>query len=790
MLAGEPAVPPVSSADAGFFSHHGLWAPGVRLFRNLGFRVKAALIALAFLVPLLVLVWVAVGDAREQLATTRDERAGIAYAKPLMTVLKAAQVRRRAVIGSDDAALAASQDEVKKRFAALQAKDTELAAELDTAKGFGELKRLQDALSAAPKAGTPAESYQAHTAFIDALRHHLAHVVGSSSLALDPESESYYLMLAGMSELPMQIAHAAQLRGTGGMALADGALSIEERVELTRLATLYLEADERVEAALASAYKSDAALEKRLPMAEADAASQAMLDALKARILAGEAKIAPDEWARLSSQAVDAQFALQGAISDELDALLRAREQRLTRSLLLRLGICALFVLLGAYLFHSFFLVMHGGLREVRRHMEAMTTGDLTQSPQPWGNDELAHLMTAMAGMQRSLRGMVARVRASSDDIVHSSSEISEGAMDLSARTEQTAASLEETASAMEEISATVKHTAEYALQATEIADHNADVALRGGEVIGQMVKTMEDIHASSNRIADIIGVIDGIAFQTNILALNAAVEAARAGESGRGFAVVAAEVRALAQRSAGAAREIKGLIGASVDQVEQGSRVVREAGDTMKDIVAGAERVKGLLGDIATGAREQSQGVGQVGTAVQELDQSTQQNAALVEQTAAASASLKALAVALSGQVANFRLPQGSEQLERAVASVSVADFDFDAAIEAHRAWKVKLRQAIAKQEKLDADTICRDDACALGRWLHGPGGQQWGTRPVFVELVDKHAAFHRTACGVAQAINKGRYQDADQLLGSGSAFAAASSEVGLLLTQAKRGF
>ena len=783
-------MPSARGKDAGFFSYHGLWAPGVRLFRNLGFRVKAASIALAFLVPLIALIWVAVSDTREQLATARDERAGISYARPVMAVLKAAQVRRRAAIGSDDAALAASQDEVAKQFAALAAKDGELGAGLDTAKGFAELRRLQDALSAKPRADGTAQSYAAHTAFIDALRHHLAHIVGSSSLALDPESESYYLMLAGMGELPMQIAHAAQLPGVGAMALADGALGVDERVELTRLATLYLDADERVESALAAAYKSDASLEKRIPMAEADAASQAMLDVLKARVLGSESKISSEDWTQQSSRAVDAQFALQAALMDELDGLLAARESRLTRSLLLRLAVCAVFVLLGAYLFHSFFLVMHGGLHEVRRHMKAMTTGDLTQSPQPWGKDELAHLMSSMSEMQESLRLMVARVRASSDDIVHSSTEISEGAMDLSARTEQTAASLEETASAMEQISATVKHTAEYALQATEIADHNAEVALRGGEVIGQMVKTMEGIHASSQRIGDIIGVIDGIAFQTNILALNAAVEAARAGEAGRGFAVVAAEVRALAQRSAGAAREIKGLIGSSVDQVEQGSRVVSEAGETMRDIVAGAERVKGLLGDIATGAREQSQGVSQVGTAVQELDQSTQQNAALVEQTAAASAALKALAVALSGQVANFRLPAGSEQLQRAASTPALADFDFDAAIEAHRAWKVKLRQAISKREQLDADTICRDDACVLGRWLHGPGGQQWGTRPVFVELVEKHAAFHRTACGVAQAINKGRYDDADRLLGSGSAFSTASSEVGLLLTQAKRGF
>ena len=241
---------------------------------------------------------------------------------------------------------------------------------------------------------------------------------------------------------------------------------------------------------------------------------------------------------------------------------------------------------------------------------------------------------------------------------MHSTAEISDGAMDLSSRTEQAAANLQQSAAAMDQISSTVRATSDQAQQAAEIARGNATTAERGGEIIGTMVTTMEGIHASSSRIGDIIGVIDGIAFQTNILALNAAVEAARAGEAGRGFAVVASEVRALAQRSAEAAKEIKGLITESVDQVAGGAKIVRDAGATIGEIVSSAKEVNRLLASIANGANEQATGVSQTTQAVQDLDGMTQQNSALVEETAAAAASLKEQALRLAEEVSRFRLP------------------------------------------------------------------------------------------------------------------------------------
>jgi len=444
-------------------------------------------------------------------------------------------------------------------------------------------------------------------------------------------------------------------------------------------------------------------------------------------------------------------------------------------------------VLLAGYLFLSFYRVMDGGLKETRRHLRAMTDGDLTTVPSPWGRDEAAQLMLELRRMQESLRGMVQRVRGASDDIVHSSSEIASGAMDLSSRTESAAASLEQSASSMEEISATVRSTAESTDEAARMAQRNAEIAAAGGREMQEVVRTMEAIRGSSTRIGEIIGTIDGIAFQTNILALNAAVEAARAGEQGRGFAVVASEVRSLAQRSASAAREIKTLIGGSVEQVEAGVTVVRSAGTTIEEIVASSRRVNDLLTEVATGTREQTLGIGQIGSAVQDLDRMTQQNAALVEQTAAASSAMRDQAHALAGEVARFRVPAAAPQAASAGGG-DVATFDFGTAIEAHRQWKVKLRKAIAEREHLDADTICRDDQCPLGRWIHGPGGERHGTRRLFTDLLARHADFHRAAGAVARRINSGAMEDAERLISAGSEFARLSNEVGTLLTAARR--
>ncbi|MFG6433747.1 methyl-accepting chemotaxis protein [Roseateles sp. LYH14W] len=288
---------------------------------------------------------------------------------------------------------------------------------------------------------------------------------------------------------------------------------------------------------------------------------------------------------------------------------------------------------------------------------ETVAAGDLRLHLDTNRKDETGQLLGALQRMNDSLVRIVGAVRGNADSVATASSQIAQGNADLSQRTEQQASSLQETAASMEELSATVNHNTDTARQAAQLATNAARVAESGGQVMGQMVSTMEQITTSSKKIADIIGTIDGIAFQTNILALNAAVEAARAGEQGRGFAVVAGEVRLLAQRSAEAAREIKGLIGASVERVEAGNTLVGEAGRTMDDVVGQVRRVADLIGEISAASSEQSKGIAQVGEAVNQLDQVTQQNAALVEESAAAAESLRGQAAQLAETVSTFKL-------------------------------------------------------------------------------------------------------------------------------------
>jgi len=306
-------------------------------------------------------------------------------------------------------------------------------------------------------------------------------------------------------------------------------------------------------------------------------------------------------------------------------------------------------------------------LDEACRLADRIAGGDLSHPAHDDGQDEPAALMHALARMQHSLARMVSQLRASTDSMGSASAEIASGNQDLSQRTEQAASNLQQTTSSMEQLTGTVRQSADSARQANQLASSAAEVAARGGAVVAQVVTTMDEINASSKKIADIIGVIDGIAFQTNILALNAAVEAARAGEQGRGFAVVASEVRSLAQRSAQAAKEIKGLIGASVERVDSGSRLVADAGKTMNEIVGSVQRVTDIIGEITAAAAEQSDGIGQVNSAVTQLDRMTQQNAVLVEQSGVAAESLKQQALHMAGVVGAFRLDP----------SVSVAGLD-----------------------------------------------------------------------------------------------------------------
>ena len=372
------------------------------------------------------------------------------------------------------------------------------------------------------------------------------------------------------------------------------------------------------------------------------------------------------------TRAIDGLYEFNGlamnTLTEALDGRVAALEfKRLGLLVSLLLGLAAFFALAVAFV-----RSITEPVAEALAMAQAVSGGDLTVAVKVRGNNELGQLMQAMLGMQQHLSKVVRQVRQGSEDVATASAEIASGNNDLSSRTESQASALEETAASMEQLSAMVKQNADSARQANQLAMNASTVAVRGGEVVAQVVDTMKGINESSRRISDIIQVIDGIAFQTNILALNAAVEAARAGEQGRGFAVVASEVRSLAGRSAEAAKEIKSLINASVERVEYGTALVDQAGTTMTEVVSSIRRATDLMGEISAANNEQSLGVSQVGEAVTQMDQVTQQNAALVEEMAAAASSLKSQAQKLVQVVAVFKL--GANDMSQAVMPRPVA--------------------------------------------------------------------------------------------------------------------
>ncbi|MDB5945869.1 MAG: mcp36H, partial [Ramlibacter sp.] len=326
-------------------------------------------------------------------------------------------------------------------------------------------------------------------------------------------------------------------------------------------------------------------------------------------------------------------------------------------------GVCVAGVLLGILFAWVITESITRPIRDAVATARRVADGDLTVDVQTGGKDETGQLLQALSDMTNNLRTLVGEVAAGAHTVSDSSEQIAQGNIDLSQRTEEQASTLEETASSLEELTSTVTQNAENAKQASQLAVGASEVARKGGEVVGQVVSTMTGISESSRKIADIIGVIDGIAFQTNILALNAAVEAARAGEQGRGFAVVAAEVRNLAQRSAAAAREIKSLIGDSTTKVDAGTKLVDAACRTLQEIVTSVRKVSDLIAEIAAASQEQSSGIGQVNTAVTQMDQVVQQNASLVEEATAATESMKDQAGSLLHMVSRFKL--GTERTE-----------------------------------------------------------------------------------------------------------------------------
>ncbi|WP_138517458.1 methyl-accepting chemotaxis protein [Rhodoferax bucti] len=646
---------PVSApAPLSLFGAHGIWASGVQVMRSINFASKALIVSCLFALPIAWLSWAYFQAQLAAVEFSEKERAGVHYLRASYPVLKLALQLR----GAPSEGAGALTEAMDQSYAGLEEVQAALGGSLGTGAAFEALKQAR--AQAKIPGGDAVERFIRNTAHIHALIAVMNTATDGSNLTLDPDIDSYYVMDAAAFRLPDLMDRVGLMHAAGAAALRDGALSPAFRTAIDKAIAIAEFHNTNLLAGIGKAVLQTPELSSRIQMEAMRDRTQAFLDAVNTTVLTAGA-LEPSGVARYASLG-DAAFAAEAALADRLlpvlDELIEKRVASAQWQIKLTIGILVVTLVLAIYFFYSFYLVTRGGLRLISQHLQEMAEGDLRRPPsQPWGRDEPASVIVDLRKAYDSLHTLIRKVRHSARDLTGTSGEIARASLDLSSRTESAAAALEQQAATMEEIGSSVRMMAENSQSAAGLARENADVAQKGGVVIGEVVSVMGAINGSSQKIGDIIAVIDGIAFQTNILALNAAVEAARAGEQGRGFAVVASEVRVLAQRSAAAAKEIKDLIVASVHNVEQGTQVVSGAGHTMEEILGNAKRINDLLNEIAVGSREQAEGVTQSVAAIQLLEQNTQQNAALVEETSAAAGALRDQSDGLMREIANFRV-------------------------------------------------------------------------------------------------------------------------------------
>ena len=648
--------------SAHFFQHHGWLAPGVRLFRSISFPAKTAWIVAFMLIPMVGLLALLYRADAELISTTQLERQGLVYVNAVDDLAADIRNLRRAATNSS-ADLPEKSSAVAVSFAKVQQLQKDLGAAFggDTNASFAKLSKGTEAALQRPAMATPDETFALHTDNVSASLALLGDIADSSGLSLDPELDTYHMMNLVVVVGPQYAEYLARLRGLGVLSLGKGAgqpLPPERRRLLDRDLALIDYVDPMFENSYRRGIEAFPEVAKTMDMKGMDSSREAFLGMVQKQVMVDAPAGDPVAFRAAADAAVNSQLTLNKQITARLDSQLLARIDRVKTKIYLENAAALIGLAIALYLFLCFYTVMKGGLALVSKHIHEMTEGDLRHRPaQPWGNDEPAALIVDLYKLYDSMHDLIRRVRHSARELANTSAEVSRASLDLSARTEEAASSLGQQASAVEQIGSQVRETAHSAQRAATVAQGNAEVATKGGRIIADVVTTMREIQQSSSKISDIIGTIDGIAFQTNILALNAAVEAARAGESGRGFAVVASEVRSLAGRSAEAAREIKSLISASVERVSAGTEIVEGAGKAMTELVSNATQINTLLGEISVATSEQSRGVEEVVKAIHQLDAHTQQNAALVEETSAAAGALSEQAIGLTGEIARFRV-------------------------------------------------------------------------------------------------------------------------------------
>lgn len=638
-------------------------APAALLMQRLRLLPKFALVTLVFIAPLLFVASLLFSELGKSIDSAEREHAGLRYTKDLENAMRLVQQHRalRHIQLSGNAEAGQRTAELRKGIGrALTAIDADLrnTPSMEIGSDWNKVRQAWQAIESNTAGAKTKDSYAAHTRLIDDMAKFNALVADKSGLTRDPEVDSDHLAIATAQMLPAIADNLMNIAGRGAAYIDTGLFEPNEDVMLQSGVVVARRDLARIQPKFEAAFRENPALRAGLePQLASVGTALAFLDRTQSEVLNTYNQTSGLQFYDAGAKSVDALYATANASATALDGLLAKRiaHYESHRNLIAASVFIALAI--AAYLLAGFYVSFSREITKLEDAVERAASGDLATRISSDATDEVGHLVNAFGRMNAGLARLVAAVRGGSEAVTRTSNQIAADNSDLAARTEAQASSLEQTAGSMEELTSIVRQNSDSAAQASELVESATQVALKGGEAVSQVIDTMSAIKESSYRIIDIIRVIDGIAFQTNILALNAAVEAARAGEQGRGFAVVAAEVRALAQRSAGAAKEIKSLIESSVEQIDGGNRLAGAAGDTMTEIVDSVHRVAELMGDIASASREQSLGIEQVNQAIGQMDEVTQRNAALVEDAAAAAESLQQHAEKLSHAVSAFKL-------------------------------------------------------------------------------------------------------------------------------------
>lgn len=683
-----------------------LLAPAIALMQRLRLLPKFALVTMVFMAPLLLVLALLYAELNKAVTTAERERIGVRYVVALEDMMRMTQrhraLRHLQLSGNSDVKDQTERvrSDLKKQLSTLDAIDKKSQV-LNLGKAWQEVRAAWEATDGKIPAAKAKNSYADHTAVIQQITKLTSLVADKSGLTLDPELDSYHLTSMLVNGLPPIADTLSTLAGRGAAYIDTGLLEANEDVMLNSSVMITRRDLARVPVQFEAVFRKNSDLRRSLE-SHLSAVSQAtaFLDRAEDEVLKSYNQTSGKEFFEAGSKSMDSIYAAAHAAAVELDSLLAQRVELYSARLYLIVAAVLAGLILTAYLLTGFYVSFSHEVRALEHAVERAAAGDLTAHIVSDAKDEIGGLVNAFGKMNGDLAQLVTQVRTASETITQASFEIAADSRNLSSRTESQASSLQQTASSMEELTATVRQNDRHASEANTLALSAAQVAEKGGHAVGQVVETMGAIKQSSSRIIDIIQVIDGIAFQTNLLALNAAVEAARASEQGRGFAVVASEVRSLAQRSAAAAREIKGLIENSVKQVEQGNTLVSAAGGTMKEIVTSVQKVARIMNDMTAASREQTSGIEQVNQALSQMDEVTQRNAVLVEHAAEAADSLQRQAEVLSAAVEVFKLNDNGHALQQAG----------EMSMTANVATVTPLRDGRRKQLILDPQPACNE--------------------------------------------------------------------------------